>query len=59
MEVIHGAATFQSIIYEDEGPSLQCMHYKLLVVRMQDMGHESRAGVKDGKDGDEEDQVDV
>ena len=31
----------------------------LLVVRVRDMGHDSRAGVKDGKDGDSGDQVDV
>ena len=29
----------------------------LLVVRVRDMGHESRAGVNDGKDRDEDDQV--
>ena len=32
---------------------------KMLVVRVRDMGHDCRAGVKDGKDGDEDDQVDV
>ena len=31
----------------------------LLVVWVRDMGHEGRAGVNDGKDGDEDDQVDV
>ena len=33
------------------------MNYKLLVVPERDMGHESRAGVKDGKD--EDDQVEA
>ena len=31
----------------------------LLVVRVRDMGHEGSAGVKDGRDRDEDDQVDV
>ena len=44
---------------EDEGPGLHGMHQKLHVVRVRYMGHDSRAGVKDGKDGDEDDQVDV
>ena len=35
------------------------MNYKLLVVPERDMGHESRAGVKVGKDEDEDDQVDA
>ena len=37
---------------EDEGPGLHDMHWKLLVVWVRFMGHESRAGVKDGKDGE-------
>ena len=49
----------QNVVYEDGGPSLHGMHYKLLVVRVRFMGLEGRAGVKDGKDGDEDDQVDV
>ena len=62
MEEIQGAGSLlkvQNVICDDGGSGLHGMHYKLLVVRVRFMGHEGRAGVKDGKDGDEDDQVDV
>ena len=37
----------------------EVQHQKLLAVQVQDMGHEGSAGVTDGKDGDEDDRVDV
>ena len=60
MEEIPGAGTLvPSAIYEEEGPGLHSMRWKSLVVRVRDTGHEDRAEVIDGKDRDEDNQVDV
>ena len=65
MEVIRRVGSLlnvNSAIFEDEGPGVYGLHLKLLIVWVRDMetwGYQGRAGVKDGKDGDEDDQVDV
>ena len=47
----------QNTIYGDEWPGLHYMYLKHLVVRGQIMDHDSRAGVKDRTDRDEDYKV--
>ena len=41
------------------GPRLQVMYYTQLVLLVRDMCHEGKVGVKDGRDGDDDDHVAV
>ena len=58
LEEIYGVVFFpdiQSTVFEDVEPG----YNKLLILRVRDLGHEDKAGVKGGNDRDEDDQVAV